>query len=93
MAQVAVVLMNLGGPDSLDAVRPFLVNLFNDPAIIDVPSVLRWPLARLIAPRTGPRRQARASDCRPLDHICEKTPLRGFAAVTFRVLIAGRPGI
>src|SRR5437016_577861 len=48
MAQVAVVLMNLGGPDSLDAVRPFLVNLFNDPAIIGVPSALRWPLAGLI---------------------------------------------
>ena len=54
MAQVAVVLMNLGGPDSLDAVRPFLVNLFNDPAIIGVPSVLRWPLARLIAWRRAP---------------------------------------
>jgi protoporphyrin/coproporphyrin ferrochelatase len=51
MARVAVVLMNLGGPDSLEAVRPFLVNLFNDPAIIGLPAPLRWPLARLIARR------------------------------------------
>ena len=43
----AVVLMNLGGPDSLDAVRPFLSNLFSDPAILDLPAVLRRPLAWL----------------------------------------------
>jgi ferrochelatase len=45
----AVVLMNLGGPDSLQSVRPFLVNLFSDPAIIGLPWLLRWLLARLIA--------------------------------------------
>jgi protoporphyrin/coproporphyrin ferrochelatase len=45
----AVVLMNLGGPDSPQAVRPFLYNLFNDPAIIALPAVLRHPLAWLIA--------------------------------------------
>jgi ferrochelatase len=54
MTRVAVVLMNLGGPDSLAAVRPFLVNLFDDPAIIGLPSLLRWPLARLIASRRAP---------------------------------------
>jgi ferrochelatase len=54
MARVAVVLMNLGGPDSLAAVRPFLVNLFSDPAIIDLPGPLRGPLARLIAWRRTP---------------------------------------
>jgi protoporphyrin/coproporphyrin ferrochelatase len=51
MARVAVVLMNLGGPDSFQAVRPFLVNLFSDPAIIGLPRPLRWLLARLIASR------------------------------------------
>ena len=54
MARIAVVLMNLGGPDSLEAVRPFLVNLFSDPAIIGLPGPLRWPLARLIAWRRAP---------------------------------------
>jgi protoporphyrin/coproporphyrin ferrochelatase len=49
----AVVLMNLGGPDSLDAVRPFLLNLFSDPAIIGLPTTFRVPLAWLIASRRG----------------------------------------
>lgn len=43
--RLAVVLMNLGGPDTLDAVRPFLRNLFSDPAIISLP----WPLRPLLA--------------------------------------------
>jgi ferrochelatase len=47
--RTAVVLMNLGGPDSLPAVEPFLTNLFSDPAIIRLPWLLRMPLARLIA--------------------------------------------
>jgi protoporphyrin/coproporphyrin ferrochelatase len=49
----AVVLMNLGGPDGPAAVRPFLYNLFRDPAIIGLPAVLRLPLAWLIAWRRG----------------------------------------
>jgi protoporphyrin/coproporphyrin ferrochelatase len=54
MPRTAVVLMNLGGPDSLEAVRPFLFNLFSDPAIIDLPKPLRLSLARLIAWRRTP---------------------------------------
>lgn len=53
MARRAIVLMNLGGPDSPAAVRPFLVNLFSDPAIIGLPAPLRWLVARLIAWRRG----------------------------------------
>jgi len=52
--KLAVVLFNLGGPDSLDAAEPFLRNLFSDPAIIGLPAILRLPLARLIAKRRGP---------------------------------------
>jgi protoporphyrin/coproporphyrin ferrochelatase len=51
MTRTAVVLMNLGGPDSPAAVAPFLYNLFSDPAIIGLPGILRRPLARLIAAR------------------------------------------
>jgi ferrochelatase len=51
MARHAVVLMNLGGPDSPAAVRPFLYNLFSDPAIIGLSVPLRLPLAWLIAMR------------------------------------------
>jgi protoporphyrin/coproporphyrin ferrochelatase len=49
MARNAIILMNLGGPDSLSAVEPFLVNLFSDPAIIRLPWLLRMAAARLIA--------------------------------------------
>lgn len=52
--RLAVVLFNLGGPDGLDAVRPFLTNLFCDPAIIALPALLRWPLARFVAARRAP---------------------------------------
>jgi ferrochelatase len=54
MSRTAIVLFNLGGPDSLDAVRPFLFNLFNDPAIIRVPALLRSMLAAFIARRRAP---------------------------------------
>ncbi len=37
MARTAVILANMGGPDSLEAVKPFLENIFNDPDIIDIP--------------------------------------------------------
>jgi|TARA_B110000285_G_scaffold30166_1_gene30821 ferrochelatase len=50
----AIILFNLGGPDSLDAVQPFLFNLFNDPAIISLPNFLRYPLAKLISRRRTP---------------------------------------
>jgi protoporphyrin/coproporphyrin ferrochelatase len=47
--RVAVILFNLGGPDELKAVRPFLFNLFNDSAIIAAPQPLRFLLAQLIS--------------------------------------------
>jgi ferrochelatase len=50
----AVILFNLGGPDKLDSVEPFLFNLFNDPAIISIPSFLRYPLAKFISKRRAP---------------------------------------
>jgi ferrochelatase len=49
MSRIAVVLFNLGGPDGPKAVRPFLRNLFSDPAIIGAPQPLRWGLAELIS--------------------------------------------
>jgi ferrochelatase len=56
--RLAIVLFNLGGPDSPEAVRPFLVNLFTDPAILRVPGFVRPWLGRLIAwRRTGPARE------------------------------------
>ncbi len=51
--KVAVVLLNLGGPDSLEAVEPFLYNLFSDPDIIDFPGsfLFRKRLAKMISTR------------------------------------------
>lgn len=49
MKKIAVVLFNLGGPDSLRAVRPFLFNLFNDSAILSLPQPVRGILAKWIA--------------------------------------------
>jgi len=53
MAQkkIGIVLFQLGGPDSLDAIEPFLYNLFCDPDIIDFPfaRIARQPLAKLIS--------------------------------------------
>jgi len=52
-----VVLLQLGGPDSAEAVEPFLFNLFADPDIIDLPLafLFRRRLAALIARRRAPR--------------------------------------
>lgn len=69
MARTAVVLMNLGAPDSPDAIEPFLFNLFSDPAILRMPGLLRVPLARLIArsrARTARRIYAQLGGASPL---------------------------
>ena len=51
MPKIAVILFNLGGPDALESVRPFLFNLFSDRAIIGLPNPLRWFVARMISDR------------------------------------------
>ena len=47
--RLAIVLFNLGGPDRLEAIKPFLLNLFTDPAILRVPFFIRPFLARILA--------------------------------------------
>src|SRR6187402_2832303 len=56
MTPTAVLLFNLGGPDDLAAVEPFLVNLFSDREIIELPFGARVQpfAARLIARLRGP---------------------------------------
>ena len=60
--RIAVVLFNLGGPDGPKSVRPFLYNLFSDPAIISAPALVRYPLAALIS--TLRRKSAQANYAR-----------------------------
>ena len=57
-SRIAVVLFNLGGPDDQETVKPFLFNLFNDPAIIGLPNPFRTLLARLISSRREADAQA-----------------------------------
>lgn len=57
--KIAVVLLNLGGPDTQEAVRPFLFNLFADKAIIRLPWPARMALATLIS--TTRAKSARAN--------------------------------
>lgn len=53
MPKTAIVLLNLGGPDSLDAVQPFLENLFNDPDIFSLP--FQRSLAKIISKSRAPK--------------------------------------
>lgn len=68
-SRVAVVVFNLGGPDTPAAVYPFLRNLFNDRAIIGVPQPIRGLLAWFIARRrqhTAQQTYARIGGSSPL---------------------------
>ncbi len=69
MTRAAIVLVNLGGPDSPQAVKPFLFNLFNDPAIISLPKPFRYLLARWIAYKRAPIARA------IYDHLGGRSPL------------------
>jgi len=52
--RIGVLLFNLGGPETLDDVYPFLLNLFSDPEIFRVPRVLQPLIARIVARRRAP---------------------------------------
>jgi ferrochelatase len=59
MGRFGVLLLNLGGPDNIEDVRPFLYNLFSDPEIIRLPVVaLQKPLAWLISTLRAKKSQA-----------------------------------
>ncbi|XP_004245114.1 ferrochelatase-2, chloroplastic-like isoform X1 [Solanum lycopersicum] len=56
--KIGVLLLNLGGPDTLHDVQPFLFNLFADPDIIRLPRLFRFlqrPLAQLISVLRAPK--------------------------------------
>jgi len=71
-----VLLLNMGGPDSPESVRPFLYNLFSDRKIIQLgPPVLQRPLAWLIAKRRAPKSAAcyaKIGGRSPLEEITRK---------------------
>jgi len=69
----AIILFNLGGPDSLNAVEPFLFNLFNDPAIISLPTLIRYPIAKFISKRRTPIAKAIYAEMGGKSPILEET--------------------
>ncbi len=80
-SKIAVVLFQLGGPDSVEAVEPFLENLFKDPDIIDFPlaKIAREPLAKIIASRRSRKLRAHYQDIGGKSPIGELTALQAFA--------------
>lgn len=85
--RVAIVLFNLGGPDKPESVRPFLINLFTDPAILRVPFFVRPWLARIIAyARTKPATENYAQ-------LGGKSPLLELTQLQARALEAALPDL
>lgn len=71
MGQTGILLLNLGGPEQLEDVRPFLFNLFSDPEIIRLPFPwLQSPLAWLISTSRAKKSQENYK------HIGGGSPLR-----------------
>ena len=97
--RVAIVLFNLGGPDRPESVRPFLENLFLDPAILRVPGFIRPWLGRFIAKRrtkAASENYAILGGRSPLLELTEEqaralqAALAGEAAAEYRCFIAMR---
>ena len=66
MGKVAVILLNLGGPDSLSAVEPFLFNLFNDRDIFKIPfgqKIFARIISRLRAPKVRKKYEEIDNEC------------------------------
>ena len=80
-AKTAVLLLQMGGPDSLDAVQPFLTNLFCDRDIIRIgPAFLQPLIARIIARRRAPKVE------RYYEQIGGKSPIRELTEAQARAL-------
>ena len=72
MGKKAVVLLYMGGPESVEAVKPFLYNLFSDPEVVPFPEPLQKPLAWMLATLRAPKvkkRYALIGGCSPLPAI------------------------
>ncbi len=85
--RVGIVLFQLGGPDSLAAVEPFLLNLFLDPDIIPLGplGILRKPIAKLISSRRSipvAGKYAEIGRRSPIGLLTERQRVRLLAAVS-----------
>jgi ferrochelatase len=85
--RVGIVMFQLGGPDSLDAVEPFLLNLFLDPDIIPLGplGLLRKPIAKMISSRRSKpvmRRYAQIGRRSPIAILTERQRVRLLRALS-----------
>lgn len=82
--KIGVLLLNLGGPETLDDVQPFLYNLFADPDIIRLPRLFQFlqrPLAKLISMLRAPKSKegyASIGGGSPLRKITDEQVRQGF---------------
>lgn len=96
MSRTAIVLFNLGGPDSKEAIEPFLFNFFTDKNIIRLPYFLRWMIAKLIAFRRSKKEAgnsyAELGDKSPLFENTQEqaAALEGLLGENYQVFIAMR---
>src|SRR5207249_6215854 len=79
--RTGVVLFQLGGPDSIEAIEPFLYNLFSDPDIIDFPlaKIARKPLAKLISSNRARKVQSHYAEIGGKSPILEYTTAQACA--------------
>jgi ferrochelatase len=95
-AKTAVLLLQMGGPDSIDAVEPFLLNLFSDRDIIRIgPAFIQPLIARIIARRRAPKSEAFYAQIGGSSPIRELTELQaraleGLLGPDFRCFVAMR---
>jgi len=88
-SSTGILLLNLGGPDSLGAVKPFLFNLFSDREIIRLgPSFLQKPIAYLISSLRGKKTEEAYSLIGGKSPICDIT----FAQAKALEKILNKPG-
>ncbi len=87
--KTAVMISNMGGPDSLEAVERYLANVFRDPAIIDVPMprFLRARFARWLAGKRAPK------SIKIYERLGGSTPLTGITARQAALLEASLNGV
>lgn len=85
-SRLAVIVFNLGGPDSPEAVQPFLKNLFMDPAILPMPAPVRALLAWRISTKRAPITRA------IYEHLGGKSPLLELTQAQAAALQAGLDG-
>lgn len=81
--KIAIVLFNLGGPDTPDAIQPFLYNLFADKRIIGLPAPFRQMLAKLISTTRAPKVKPLYAEMGGASPILPNTQAQATALQTF----------